>query len=131
MGQTATGTDPLEPINKHATDTEPYDSSKYDGANGGPVTTGQELNCDFEGPCCWHNDVGDDKDKLDYRVLNGGSVDGAVWAKVMSDPSVPKGKFIITGTKGGAESPTEAHFSSCAVKCAKNNVLVTYKYNTL
>lgn len=33
----------------------PYDSSGYSGHNGGPITDGSDLNCDFSSSCCWQN----------------------------------------------------------------------------
>ena len=97
------------------------------------VSSGAELGCDFDsgaGCCCLN--VHDEADTLDYRLVAAAKVDQAAWTRWMGrsgrgrgDGARPRGNLPLAAANAGGGRQL-ASFKSCAVRCARGNVTVTY-----
>jgi len=107
--------------------TKKYDNQLYQGLSGGPVASGDDLECNFRGFCCWDN-VASPVDQFDWT-----------WATGKPDPNklmanfgtlmTPNYRFLMAArTKTSAT--VEAMFISCSITCTTRPIKIKFKHWT-
>jgi len=104
-----------------------YDNQLYVGESGGPINSGDDLECNFQGFCCWDN-VAQPTDQFDWS-----------WASGTSDPQklkdnfgttiAPTGRYLMA-SRVRSRATDEAMFTSCTVTCTNRPINVKFRHWT-
>lgn len=96
----------------------PYDGS---GFNGGTVTKGSDLNCDFSAACCWKDGS---TGSVNWQTANG-TPENAKLKKNFGTTTAPNPPWLVAASE--KSSSDDARFVSCPVPCTTGNVQITLK----
>jgi len=109
--------------------TSQYNNMAYTGAGGGPVREGDDLECNFEGFCCWDNTPTNNNGFLNPLVweIGRGEPERAKFVATFGFAAQPNGKYLIS-VQPATKPDVPATFSSCTVGCASSSVQVQFKH---
>lgn len=120
-----------------------YDNSGYTGHNGGPISQGSDLNCDFSSSCCWQ----DSPDGALHWQLGTGAPENAKMNRNFGTTTAPSknklfqvgirlktllfsvgGNFLVVPAESAAGSGDQAKFVSCSIACTTGPISISLRY---
>jgi len=104
-----------------------YDNQLYVGQSGGPITSGDDLECNFQGFCCWDN-VASPTDQFDWAWASG-IPDQKKLKDNFGVTTAPTGRYLIA-SRIRSRATDEAMFISCTVTCTTRPISVRFKHWT-
>lgn len=104
-----------------------YDNQYYVGQSGGPIDNGDDLECNFQGFCCWDN-VGYPTDQFDWGWATG-DADQQKLQDNFGTSTKPNGRYLIAARQKSSAT-NEAMFISCTVTCTTRPIKVKFRHWT-
>jgi len=107
--------------------TSKYNNQYYNALSGGPVKDGDDVECNFQGFCCWDN-VAFPTDQFDWTWASG-DPDPQKLSDNFGVTRPPNGRFLMA-TRMRSSATDEAMFISCTITCTTRPIQVKFKHWT-